>query len=403
MKMVEADRFFPSWLREPEPQKIATLLGEGNCKFVGGAVRDSLLELAVSDVDIATPLLPEEAAGRLEEGGVKVIPTGLKHGTITAIISGRQFEITTLRHDVETFGRHARVAFHDDWEADAARRDFTINALYLSPDGTLYDFFGGRDDLKKGRVCFIGEPGERIREDALRILRFFRFHAHYGKGELDPEGLKACREDMHLIEMLSPERVAAELKRLLAATDPLPTLKVMAESGILAAVLVDPFDLGELERLVRIETAIGTCDVLRRLASLLPDGGEAVARAASALRLSNKEKSRLVSIAERDLAFKTGPNETQLQEALYRSGLQAVEDTLIVNAEPDDTERLKAELKSAREFEIPNFPVTGADLTALGINEGPELGKTLKELEKSWIDSGFELSKDVLLGQIVPE
>lgn len=401
--MVEADRFIPSWLREPEPQKIATLLGEGNCKFVGGAVRDSLLELAVSDVDIATSLLPEEATERLEEGGVKVIPTGLKHGTITAIISRRQFEITTLRHDVETFGRHARVAFHDDWEADAARRDFTINALYLSPDGTLYDFFGGRDDLKKGRVCFIGEPGERIREDALRILRFFRFHAHYGKGELDPEGLKACRKDVHLIEMLSPERVAAELKGLLAATDPLPTLEVMAASGILAAVLADPFDLGELQRLVRIETAIGKCDVLRRLASLLPDSGEAVARAANALRLSNKEKSRLVSIAERDLAFKTGLNETQLQVALYRSGLQAVEDTLIANAGPSDTERLKGVLKSAREFEIPDFPVTGADLTALGINEGPELGRTLKELEKSWIDSGFELSKKALLGQLNPE
>lgn len=401
--MVEADRFIPSWLHEPEPQRIATLLGEGNCRFVGGAVRDSLLDLAVSDVDIATPLLPEAAAGRLEEGGVKVVPTGLEHGTITAIISGRQFQITTLRHDVETFGRRARVAFHDDWEADAARRDFTINALYLSPGGTLYDFFGGRGDLKKGRVCFIGEPGERIREDALRILRFFRFHAHYGKGELDPEGLKACRADVHLIETLSPERVAAELKRLLAATDPLPTLRVMAESRILAAILADPSNLEELQGLVRIEAAMGTCDVLRRLASLLSGGGEAVAKAASALRLSNKEKSRLVSIAERDLAFKTGLNDTQLQVAIYRSGLQAVEDTLIVNTGPGDIERLRAVLKSAREFEIPDFPVTGVDLTALGINEGPELGNTLKELEKSWIDSGFELSRKALLEQLNPE
>ncbi len=212
---------------------LVSALGENTCRFVGGAVRDSLINKTVQDVDLATTLAPGEVIGRLEAAKIKVVPTGLKHGTVTAVFPGRHFEVTTLRHDVETFGRHAKVAFHDDWREDAARRDFTINALYLSPDGALYDYFGGEDDLTRGRVRFIGDAAKRIEEDALRILRLFRFHAWYGRGPLDRDALEAVGRKLDLLNILSGERVAAETFKLLRAPDPVPLLKAMNKVGVL--------------------------------------------------------------------------------------------------------------------------------------------------------------------------
>lgn len=399
--MAEVEQLSPSWLNDPETRKLTTLLGDSNCRFVGGAVRDSYLGRSVRDVDVATRLLPDDASRRLEKGGAKVIPTGVQHGTITAVISGRHFEITTLRHDVETFGRHARVAFHDDWEADAARRDFTMNALYLSPDGVLEDYFNGLQDLTAGRVRFIGDAGERIREDALRILRFFRFHAHYGKGGLDPEGLEACEAEIGLIETLSAERVAFEMKRLLMAPDPGPTLAAMERTAILRAVLADSVGIADLERLIELEAGLGDVSFLRRLASLLPREGSVVAAAARGLRLPNKETKLLVAIADRNSDIKPGMNEDDLRLALYRNGQQATEDALFMNAETGELNQLEASLGAVRQFEVPQFPVSGRDLKPFGIDQGPAMGKILEEMEEAWINSSFQLSKDALLRQIV--
>ena len=227
------------WLHAPDLRKVMGALGQNHCRVVGGAVRDSILGRDVKDIDIATDHKPEEASRRLKSAGIKVVPTGIAHGTITAVIDGRPFEVTTLRHDVESFGRHARVAFHSDWEDDAARRDFTINALYVDGEGKLYDYFAGQEDIAEGRVRFIGRPAERIEEDALRILRFFRFHACYGKGSPDPDGLKACEENAKKIDILSVERIRDELLKLLAAPDPAPVLAGMRKAGILEYVLPD--------------------------------------------------------------------------------------------------------------------------------------------------------------------
>lgn len=398
--MAAINRLCPHWLREPETMRLISLLGEDNCRFVGGAVRDSLLGRKVRDIDLATTLLPEDAMKRLKEGGVKVVPTGLQHGTITAVINSRHFEVTTLRHDVETDGRRAKVKFHTDWEADAARRDFTINALYLSPLGKLDDFFGGQEDLRKGLVRFIGNAGQRIDEDALRILRFFRFYAHYGRGEMDAAGLAACCERADKIQGLSVERIAAELKALLGSPDPLPTLEVMKEANLLSAVLPEAEDLSDLARLIPLEKAVGEASPIRRLAALLPRRPEIAGAAAKRLKLSKKEAGRLIGMAGRDARIKPGLARPGLQRAIYLSGLNAVEDALFMNADAEDAKALEKDLTAARGFEIPKFPVGGSDLRAMGVDSGPEMGEILQELEQKWLEGGFFEPKEAILREL---
>jgi len=299
------------WMEAPETRAVLAALG-GEGRFVGGCVRDTLLGRAVGDIDIATPLTPDEVTRRLNAAGIKVAPTGLTHGTVTAVASGKPFEITTLRHDVETDGRHARVAFTDDWAEDAKRRDFTMNALFLEADGAVFDPMGGLGDLRAHRVRFVGDPMTRIREDVLRILRFYRFHAHYGAGEPDPSARVACRALAHLLPNLSRERVAAELLKLLAAADPVPALRLMKEDGVLAQILPEAPRLDQLAALIPLEPAP---DSIRRLAALIGGGAEQLAER---LRLSTADRERLVVLETRPVRIDLAGDEAAQHRALYR-------------------------------------------------------------------------------------
>ncbi|MDX1426079.1 MAG: CCA tRNA nucleotidyltransferase, partial [Kiloniellales bacterium] len=277
------------WMTAPATRAVLAALGaEGAVpRFVGGCVRDAVVARPVTDVDIATPDPPQRVIALIERAGLKAVPTGLAHGTVTAVADGRPFEVTSLRVDVETYGRHAKVAFTDDWQADAARRDLTINALSCDPDGRIYDYFGGLADLRAGRVRFVGEPRARIREDYLRLLRFFRFHAHYGRGAPDPEGLAAAGELAPEATHLSGERVRAELLRLLAAPDPAPVVAVMAAAGVLRAFLPEagpgPDGAAALAALGELPGATAEPDPLLRLAALLPPDPAAAGAVAGAV------------------------------------------------------------------------------------------------------------------------
>ncbi|HXV74458.1 MAG TPA: CCA tRNA nucleotidyltransferase, partial [Sphingomonadales bacterium] len=247
-----------AWAKSSPAKKLTAALGAENVRFVGGAVRDSLLRRPLKEIDLATTLPPGEVMERLNAARIRVVPTGIAHGTVTAIFKERTFEVTTLRHDVKTFGRRAEVAFHSDWQADAARRDFTINALFLSLDGAVHDYFGGLNDLKRGKVRFIGDPKQRIGEDALRILRFFRFHAWYGKGALDRIGYAACEANLRLLDILSAERVRDELLKLLASPNPVPAAMAMGRIGIFRRLFAaKAIDFAALKALVGIESALG--------------------------------------------------------------------------------------------------------------------------------------------------
>src|SRR5882672_2726747 len=297
----------PGWVGEAATRAVLeALAAEGAAvRFVGGCVRDALLGRPIGDIDIATPDPPEQVLALLGAAALKAVPTGLAHGTVTAIVATaggapRHFEITSLRRDVENFGRHARVAFTDDWAADAARRDFTMNALCLDAGGQIFDPVGsGLDDLRAARVRFVGDAEARIREDVLRLLRFYRFHAHYGRGEAAAAARDACRRLAHLLPGLSGERVAAELLKLLAAPDPSATLEMMAADGLLAVLLPEARRRDRLAGLVTLEAA---ADPLRRLAALIAADAEAAQRLAARLRLSGAERDRLVLLAAPPLA-----------------------------------------------------------------------------------------------------
>ena len=312
------------WMTAPGTRAVlAALSAEGAApRFVGGCVRDAVLGRPVKDIDIATPDPPERVLALIERAGLKAVPTGLAHGTVTAMSRGRPFEVTSLRIDVETYGRHAKVAFTDDWQADAARRDLTINALSCAPDGRIFDYFGGLEDLRAGRVRFVGDPRERIREDYLRLLRFFRFHAHYGRGTPDPEGLAAAGELAPEGAGLSGERVRAELLRILAAPDPVPVLDLMAARGVLGVFLPEAARTAALAAALEVEpggSGDAASDALFRLAALLPADpavGETVARR---LRLSRAEQSRLVGLLQPPAAA-LGSDERALRAGLYRRG-----------------------------------------------------------------------------------
>ena len=367
------------------PRLLKTLgAGDGETRFVGGCVRDTLLGIAVRDVDLATRLTPEAVMARLEKARIKAVPTGIAHGTITAVSDGAPVEVTTLRRDVATDGRRATIAFTEDWREDAARRDFTINALSADPvSSRIFDYFGGLVDLKARRVRFIGEPLQRIAEDHLRILRFFRFHARFGAGEPDAPAVDACAARANDLMALSRERIADELLKLLGLADPAPTVRLMIERGIFRPVLPEITTAERLAALVAAEQAAGiAADAVRRLAALLPPDPEIASAVAARLRLSKRSARRLVSAAERGL---------DSPEALaYRIGAAEAIDRFLLNGPP------LPDLKALDDWKRPRLAVGGGDLIAMGLEAGPVVAATLQAIERDWAAAGFPAdSKDV--------
>ena len=356
----------------------------GLTRYVGGAVRDDLLALPVSDVDLATRLQPDEVVRRLEAAKIKAVPTGIEHGTVTAVSDGHPFEITTLRRDVSTDGRRATVAFTDDWKEDAARRDFTINALSADPEtGEIFDYFGGLDDLERRHIRFIGDPLQRIAEDHLRILRFFRFHARFGSGELDKAALDACTARANDLMALSRERIADELLKLLAVADPAPTVGVMLQRGILNAVLpeIEPGRLCDLEALIRAEgEADISPDPLRRLSSLLPRDPAAASDIAVRLKLSNKARKRLACAAD-------AHSDLPVQALAYRVGTDCAVDRLLLGDRSDDARAISA-------WTAPRLPISGGALISRGLPEGPVVARTLRRIEDRWVNAGFPAGQE---------
>jgi len=373
-------------------------------RFVGGCVRDAVLGRPIKDIDIATPLPPLSVIALLGEADIHVIPTGIDHGTVTAVIGKAHFEITSLRRDVETFGRKAKVAFTDDWLADAERRDFTINTLFCDADGTLYDPCGGLADLEAGLVRFVGDPGARIEEDVLRILRFFRFHAWYGKGSADGAALAACRDRAHTLPGLSPERVWSEIRRLLMAGDPVPVLEMMRESGVLQQVLPEAGDLGTLDQLVGIESDLDEDDPLRRLAAILLRGGHQAHDIAARLHLSNAERDRLATILalEPQVTPETAPTIWRL--ALYRIGAAYFRDRVLLGwagagAGVDDAP-WREMLGVAADWLPVEMPLRGRDVLDLGVAAGERIGHLLAKVEDWWIAGDFAAGREACLEKL---
>ena len=356
---------------------LVSILGsaEGETRLVGGAVRDTLAGQEVKDIDLATRLAPGEVLTRLEKARIKAVPTGIAHGTITAVLSSGAVEVTTLRRDVSTDGRRATIAYTDDWREDAARRDFTINALYADPEtGEIFDYFGGVDDLAAGIVRFIGEPLQRIAEDHLRILRFFRFHARFGKGAPDAASLAACAARANDLMALSRERIADELIKLLTLPEPVETVRLMLTHGIFAPVLPEIVSAEELAALIAIEDAV---DPVRRLASLLPADPDKAGAVAKRLKLSKLATKRLVLAAAREAADAINP-----RALAYGIGLEGARDRLMLGGQV-------AALEALKDWSVPVFPLTGGAIVARGVRAGPDVARLLQAAEARWIEEGF--------------
>ena len=381
------------WMTAPETVAVLNALG-GEGRFVGGAVRNALLRKPVADIDIATPLTPDEVTKRLKAAGLGAIPTGIDHGTVTAIADGKPIEVTTLRRDVTTDGRRATVAFTTDWAEDAQRRDFTMNALYADANGAVLDTVGGIADLEAGRVRFVGDAARRIREDYLRILRLFRFHAWYGKGEMDGDALHAAAAEKAGLAQLSGERVQKELLKLLEADNPTPVLRVMAASGILAEILPGALDITRLERLADIDAgAFFTPDPVLRLAALLPSDTAAARDIAKKLKLSNIDTIRLDDVAGAREKIVSYLSVREMRKLLYRIGPARFKDRIVLKWAQDKKEsnavQWRMQLAVADAWERPKFPLSGREVMVAGVPEGPLIGTILEEVEDWWIDADF--------------
>jgi len=381
------------WLREKPLQRVLAALG-GEARIVGGAVRNALIGAEVKDVDIATPLTPDEVTKRLMAAGIKPVPTGVEHGTITAVADGKPYEVTTLRRDVETDGRRAVVAFTADWREDAARRDFTMNALYAAADGEIFDYHSGIADLAAGRVRFIGDAAARIREDYLRILRLFRFHAWYGKGEIDPTALKAAAAEKAGIAKRSGERIQQEVLRLLEAENPATMLRVMAASGILSEIFPGKVDVTRMERLAAIDAAnFFEPDPVLRLAALLGSDAKAVEQTAERFKLSNKDRARLEDLASGQEKIVSYLSIREVRKLLYRLDGARFRDRAFLRWADDpktsNAIQWRALLELANTWQRPVFPLTGRDVMQAGVPEGPLVGQILSEVEDWWIDADF--------------
>ncbi|MBW8318634.1 MAG: CCA tRNA nucleotidyltransferase [Rhizobium sp.] len=405
-----------SWFTDPALQRLFALLNAdgGEARVAGGAVRNSLMGLPVADIDLATTLPPETVMERAKAAGIKAVPTGIDHGTVTLVLDGKGFEVTTLRRDVETDGRRAKVAFGEDWQEDAERRDLTINALYVGADGEVIDLIGGLPDIETKTVRFIGDADTRIAEDHLRILRFFRFFAHYGGGRPDPAGLKACSRAKDKLASLSAERVWAETKKLLAARDPGRALLWMRQSGVLGAILpeTEKWGIDAIPALVAAEQALGwEPEPMLRLAAIVPKDAERLAALAQRLRLSNAEAAFLDRFARAPK-----PNGEVTDAAFHRELYRLGQDGVIASLKIDFAQaraqaggdpkamtkagRLSALLARAEKFERPVFPLSGADVLAAGLAPGPKVGEALKQLEETWIGSNFSFDRAKLLARL---
>jgi poly(A) polymerase len=392
------------WLTARASRKVlrALMAGGRPARFVGGCVRDGLLGLdqAGRDLDLATPEPPERVIALLEAAGLKAIPTGLSHGTVTAVAQRQRFEITTLRCDVATDGRHATVAFTDDFQADAARRDFTINAMSCDGEGRLFDYFSGRADLAAGRVRFVGPAARRIAEDFLRILRFFRFLAHYGRPPADPEALQACSKAASEIVNLSGERMQVEMRKLLEAKDPLCALRLMQETGVLAEVVPGTPAFDRLERMLKL---IPETDWLLRLAALLRgQGAEAIDQVVWRWRLSNRDGERLVALTQDPLPpLRATP--AARRRALHRLGAERYLDLIHVAAADDGADAGAALADAVREsgrWQPKSLPITGDDVLALGLPAGPAVGRILAEVEDWWVAQDFAPNRAACLEHV---
>jgi len=393
------------WMTAAETRAvIAALTRKGAVvRFVGGCVRDAILGRKVKDIDIATHDPPQTVIQLLEAAHIKAVPTGIEHGTVTAVVDRAHFEITTLREDVETYGRQAKVAFTDDWRADAARRDFTFNAIFCAPDGTLYDPFGGIDDLHAGCVRFVGDPETRIKEDVLRLLRFFRFYAHYGKGKPDSAALGACRKLAPLLPTLSGERVAGEILRLLAAPDPALVVDLMQKDDVLVHVLPEAEHIHKLATLAAIETELDENDPLRRLASLLRPDASVADVVAERLRLSRAERERLASLLAPQVPITVTSDEKIHRRELYRLGAAHYCDLALLawaDSPAANDSRFQAMLESIQDWKPKEFPVKGRDVLALGIENGPKVGDFLRRVEDWWIGSDFRPDREACLEKL---
>jgi poly(A) polymerase len=393
------------WLKRPETARVfAALTAPGvETRAVGGAVRNALLGEKVKEIDLATTAPPETAMALARKAGLKAVPTGLEHGTVTVIADSVPFEVTTLRRDVETFGRHATVAFTQDWEEDARRRDFTLNALYAGSDGTVFDPLGVYEDLIAGRVRFIGTAEERIKEDYLRILRFFRFNAYYGKGELDPEGLRASVRLRGGLAQLSAERIAAELKRLLVAPQALRGVEALFDYGLLTALLGGVPRLERFRRVLAIEAALKRApDAMVRLAALAVFVLEDAQRLGARLRLSKAEQA-VLALGGVDHDEHGLPDEAAAKRVLYRLGQADFAAFVLIawadsGASPDDA-NWRSALGLPERWQAPSFPLRGTDIVAAGDLEGPEIGAVLRRLEADWAEGGFALTREELLAR----
>ena len=415
--MQPRDRLDPQpWMTAPETAAVMTALSAagGEARFVGGCVRDALLGRKVRDVDIATHEPPERVMNLLARAGIKAIPTGIKHGTVTAVIGTKHFEITTLRRDVETYGRHAKVEYTNDWQADAARRDFTMNALFCSADGVIYDPFGGLADLRAQRVRFVGDPEARIREDVLRLLRFFRFHAHYGKPPPDAAALAACRSLAPLLPTLSGERICGETLKLLSAPQPADIVDLMRETGVLAHFLPEATRIDRLRTLVAIEGSaprdlVPRTDPIRRLAALLDGSAASALAVATRLRFSNAERDRLIGLsgdpepspalaapARRRLIYRLG-------QARYRDRALIAWAAAVAGGAGTDGRASEAwidVLRSGADWVAPRFPLKGRDAVKLGVPPGPAVGRLMATLEDWWIAGDFQADREACLAKL---
>jgi poly(A) polymerase len=405
-----------TWFSDPALTRVLALLNGdgGEARVAGGAVRNSLMGLPVADVDIATTLRPQAVVERAKAVGIKAVPTGIEHGTVTLVIDGVPFEVTTLRRDVATDGRHAEVAFGTDWQADAERRDLTINALYATQDGAVIDLVNGLPDIESRTVRFIGDAATRIAEDHLRILRFFRFFALYGSGRPDAEGLKACARAKESLARLSAERVWSETKKLLGAPDPGRALLWMRQAGVLTEILpeTEKWGIDAIPGLIEAEKAFGwTPDALLRLAAMVPADRERLKRLAERLRLSKAEAATLDYWASApEIAPKLA--ETAFDRLLYRNGPQGLVMRLRLALSaarargPGDPAALafaglcQRLLARAGKWRKPSFPLTGGDVLAAGVPAGPKVGAALSAIEDAWVAGNFHESRAKLLARL---
>ena len=387
------------WMTAPATMAVMDALeaaGGPDCaRFVGGSVRNSVIGRPVDDIDIATTLTPDAVTAALKAAGLRAVPTGIDHGTVTAISAGRPYEITTLRRDVATDGRRATVAFTDDWAEDAARRDFTLNALYADRQGAVHDPTGrGLADARAGRIVFVGEPAARLGEDYLRSLRFFRFTAWYGRGAPDAAGLAACAAMTEGLAQLAAERIYKELLKLLAAEDPRAAVQLMAGAGVLAAIAPEAVNPARFAALVAIEAdQLFENDPVLRLAALLADDQPAAGRLAQRLRLSNAQRDRLLAALAPTPELKSWMSPREIRRAVYRAGLATFRDRAKLAwasaTRSAPTIQWRGMIALAEGWTRPTLPLTGADVLKAGVPKGPLVGQVLAEVEAWWIDHDF--------------